>query len=298
MNEEQLSYVRTQLERGVTPDDLQETLLQNGYTEQQARALIQRAQAPLAEPVTGLAPTVAFIQSCWSTSTQHLNFIVRSTAILIMVSMVGEVLRLSLYEPEMPTLLLDGFELMAGLFVFIMALYVTGTAKASITDASSYAASTYFSYFWILILSVALTFLGFIALIVPGIILVVYFYLDLVVRMREGTRGFAALKRSLDIVYGHWWVVFARVFVFGLSLVPLVLTAGIVAIIGVSVLDDVVPESITVAFFASLPSGLVMLLSAVVMHRLYEGLTMVSAADTDTSGVVSDAEVLSETSLR
>ena len=70
------------------------------------------------------------------------------------------------------------------------------------------------NYFWsflgLHILAGIIIFFGFIFLIIPGVILVVYFSLISWVLIFEETKGFEAIKRSTGLVKGYWWAVVGR----------------------------------------------------------------------------------------
>jgi hypothetical protein len=58
---------------------------------------------------------------------------------------------------------------------------------------------------WLAILAGLLTFLGGVALILPGIYLIVAFALAAPVLVIEGQRGIVALRRSRELIKGRWW---------------------------------------------------------------------------------------------
>ncbi|MDA8085313.1 MAG: hypothetical protein M0Z75_01290 [Nitrospiraceae bacterium] len=65
---------------------------------------------------------------------------------------------------------------------------------------------------WLYLLFMALTIAGFVLLIVPGMILVVWFSFSFFILAREGRTGMNALIESREYVRGHWWPVFSRLF--------------------------------------------------------------------------------------
>jgi len=69
------------------------------------------------------------------------------------------------------------------------------------------------SLFWIYSLSFIISSAGIIFLIIPGIILWVWFCLASYVLIYEDKRGMAALLRSKDLVSGNWWSVFWRIII-------------------------------------------------------------------------------------
>ncbi len=72
--------------------------------------------------------------------------------------------------------------------------------------------SKYRPFFLVSLLTGLIIGLGFLFLIVPGIIFAVWFGFSIYVVICEDKRGFKALSRSRELVKGHWWSVAKRVF--------------------------------------------------------------------------------------
>lgn len=70
---------------------------------------------------------------------------------------------------------------------------------------------TLWKLFLTYVIYVVLLILLFILLIVPGIIFMVYWYLFAYVVLDQGLSGMAALKKSREMITGHWWKTFAFV---------------------------------------------------------------------------------------
>lgn len=66
------------------------------------------------------------------------------------------------------------------------------------------------SYLLIAIINTVLVVVGLVLLIVPGIIIAVWYSLGAQVFVLENIRGYAALKRSKELVEGYWWPVLGR----------------------------------------------------------------------------------------
>ncbi len=67
------------------------------------------------------------------------------------------------------------------------------------------------SYLWISILVGLITFIGFIFLIVPGIVFAIWFSFAAFILVVEGAKGMSALLKSKEYVKGRWWPVFGRI---------------------------------------------------------------------------------------
>lgn len=83
------------------------------------------------------------------------------------------------------------------------------------------------SYWWITVLVIVITMGGFFLLIIPGIILSIWFSFAAYVLVAEDKRGMTALLRSKHLVSGYWWGVFWRFLAVGLVgllvMLPLIL---------------------------------------------------------------------------
>ena len=118
----------------------------------------------------------------------------------------------------------------ASLALTVVALLIAGGAVAiSLVDAyvrqplhwtaSIRAAGRRFgSLLWLSLLWTVLVFLGFVALIVPGIFLLVAWSVSVPALMFEGISAFKSLGRSFDLVRGRWFATLAALFVAILSL--------------------------------------------------------------------------------
>jgi len=77
----------------------------------------------------------------------------------------------------------------------------------------------------LLILSVAL---GSLLLVIPGIVLAVWFSMGIVVAVLEDSAGFRSLARSKRLVQGQWWPVLWRQLAAGLAIGFLVVASGFI----------------------------------------------------------------------
>ncbi|MSU54403.1 MAG: hypothetical protein EXS48_00995 [Candidatus Staskawiczbacteria bacterium] len=124
-----------------------------------------------------------------------------------------------------------GFMLSVGLITFLMVLIILAISfwihiaifylikqKDSVLDAKSllkFFWSKIIPSAWVILLSGIICIVGFILLIIPGIILYIWFSFALYVFVFEDAKGMQALYKSKDLVKGYWWPVFGRLFLFG-----------------------------------------------------------------------------------
>lgn len=95
-------------------------------------------------------------------------------------------------------------------------------------DALKASSSLFFPYLWVSILSGVIIVLGFIALIIPGVIFMVWFCFSGFILINEGTRGIPALKTSKKYVEGHFMDVFVRLLVLILVMILVSIVIGMV----------------------------------------------------------------------
>jgi len=102
------------------------------------------------------------------------------------------------------------------------------------------------------------TFLGFIALVIPGIYLMVRWYFAAQDVVAEGSSPADALEHSGDLVKGNWWRVFGCVIVFNiLAFIPALILGGLVALAASAansgvllVLSTAVVDAVVLSFLA------------------------------------------------
>lgn len=118
--------------------------------------------------------------------------------------------------------------------------------KPSIGDSLRFAGRRLHSLLWLSILYALILVVGFVALVIPGIYLMVALSVSVPVLILEGLKGSKALGRSRDLVKGRWWPTFGA-YILGLILVPIV-----VGVILGFIFEAVVPETESVTSFLAL----------------------------------------------
>lgn len=101
-------------------------------------------------------------------------------------------------------------------------------------------------FIWVSAIVFVFVFLGFLALIIPGIVLAVWYSFSGQVFAIEKVEGYNALKRSKELVEGRWWDVLARLFV------PALIFGLVIGIVG-----GIVGAIVSNIFFIDLLSGII-----------------------------------------
>jgi hypothetical protein len=133
------------------------------------------------------------------------------------------------------------------------------------------------------------TLAGFIALVIPGIIVAVMLSTAPVVGVIERLDGLDALKRSADLTSGHRWQIFALYFVLGLIILAPSLLVGSMANDPGETLDEIYATIVRVTIIGDtagvLVGGLFATAPAVIYHALR---TLKEGADTESIASVFD----------
>lgn len=92
-------------------------------------------------------------------------------------------------------------------------LFAIRDSKENIDVITAYRRSwgSLLSYFWIVLLAGLAVTVGFILLIIPGVIFLVWFEFSVYVYISEGIKGAESLSRSKQLVKGRWPDVFVQI---------------------------------------------------------------------------------------
>jgi len=93
--------------------------------------------------------------------------------------------------------------------------------SGGIADALKYGFKHFGPFLWVSFIAGLLIVLGYILLIIPGIIIGIILSLVTPVFILEGKYNLGALRRSRELVKGHFWPVLGRLFLLGLISVAL-----------------------------------------------------------------------------
>ncbi len=97
------------------------------------------------------------------------------------------------------------------------------------------------SYWWMALIMIGILIPAFIVIIIPGIILGVYYSFATQIFITENIRGYAILQRSMAYVNGRWWAVFGRLLFIGILVwVITAITQGILGMLGLEMIAKVI----------------------------------------------------------
>lgn len=112
-----------------------------------------------------------------------------------------------------------------------MILYIKDK-PSNVNDSLKKAWGFWWAYLWVSILIGIVITVGLIILIIPGIILAIYYAFAMYILIAENIKGWAAAKKSMDLVKNYWWAVFGRIILMGIAIyIPLMVISAAVAFI-------------------------------------------------------------------
>lgn len=138
----------------------------------------------------------------------------------------------------------------ANLWASIALLYAVKERDQKIGIKESFAKAWHkiLSYWWISILVGLITMLGFLLLIIPGIIFSIWFSLAAYVLVSEDLKGMKALSRSKQLIKGYWWKIFWRFLVLGFVVFLFVFITGFIPFIRNIIYILTMPFSVIFSF--------------------------------------------------
>ena len=142
--------------------------------------------------------------------------------------------------------------LLLPLVYFFLIKHLEEKEEHTVKQLFKKASKNFWPYLFILILSALVILGGIILLIIPGIMFAVWYSMAVLVFVFEGVRGWAALKRSRQLVKHYAWTIFARLLVFQVFILVLSL-----------------PNYILQATIAYLPSQIVLLWTLIIIVGIY-----------------------------
>ncbi|MFA5076176.1 MAG: hypothetical protein WC480_02030 [Patescibacteria group bacterium] len=163
----------------------------------------------------------------WTVFTTHLKPLLLISLFTISPAIANQIL-LSIFgeQPPRPIGLISSILIVLSIATSIwgsiaLITFLKENGQLNISDAFNKNANLFWAYLWLMIIVSLIVLGGFVLLIIPGIIWAIYFCLASYSLVCEGIRGYAAAKRSKQLVKGYWWAVFGRLFLLGLTLIAI-----------------------------------------------------------------------------
>ncbi|OGZ24322.1 MAG: hypothetical protein A2896_01665 [Candidatus Nealsonbacteria bacterium RIFCSPLOWO2_01_FULL_43_32] len=227
MNQELLNYIRQDLEKGKSKEQIWEELKRAGWQEEKLKRAFQNLGLMEMDVLPGIGDLLERIFQVYKDRFWTLVGIMLPPFLLGWIgygiwwflSLVGVITKMSLEDTG--GLILFLFLILFGLIFFVV-LIIAGLwsqiallcaikereQDIGIKEAFRMGWHKIISYYWVSILSTLLVLGAFLLFFVPGIILAIWFSLALYILIAEDKKGMNALSRSKQLVSGKWWTVF------------------------------------------------------------------------------------------
>jgi hypothetical protein len=139
-------------------------------------------------------------------------------------------------------------------------------------DAYKASAPIFLPLIWVMILTALAVFVGFILLIIPGIIAMVWLSFAQYTVVLEGKRGIEALKASKAYVTGRWFSVFGR-------LIVMWIVVGVISVAVSAVISSLVPDKALSEGVSTLVGAFFTPFTVAYMYLLYRDLSAAPVAE-------------------
>jgi len=241
LNQQLIDYIKQQLQRGISKEQIKNSLIANGWQAQDVDEAFASIQNPanhsqsVPPPTQTVPPSLpgatAIFSQAWAIYKQRLGTFlgVKIISMLLTVVLIAvfagsgflffSLLYLKFADVGIVLLILLAILFFIIIFIIqsweqIALLYAIKDSQERIGVVESYrrGLDKIISYLWVSLLTVFITLGGFLLLIVPGIIFAVWFSLALFILIAEDLKGMNALLKSREYVKGKWGGVFWRLF--------------------------------------------------------------------------------------
>ena len=265
MNQELINFIQQQLQQGALKDQITQTLLSNGWQQEQINQAFNQvesqntpANTSPSQPTSDmfLEPSVDYqLKSAWLNFKSKAIVLITITAITAVVLVIIRtfiapylgLLQSGNSDPSTISKLTapGGFSsiLLSTVFGLVLIAIVVSLNQISLITAISTSDNVLdsiitnlkkiLSYWWIAILSFILILGGFFLFIIPGIIFSVWFTFVYFILVNEGVKGFQAILRSKEYVKGYWFSVLLRTFFTSLLGIVMVLPTILISLISI-----------------------------------------------------------------
>lgn len=169
-------------------------------------------------PQAPLPDTITILRNSWQLYQERFNTLM---AIILPMFLV-DLLSIFLLKNLLPSFIIDIFDLIIVSWVYVSLVSVlVSERKISAYEAYLLGKSRVLPLVWLEILGGVFLVVGFLLLIIPGLIFAVWWSLSLFVLVDEDLRGLKAISQARIYVKGKWWGVFGRlVFIWLIAFVP------------------------------------------------------------------------------
>jgi hypothetical protein len=235
-NQTLLSYITSQRETGVTDAAIKDALLAKGWQQSDIDAAFMDTAhqtlmgVPVLESSAALPNAWQILLEAIRACKQNWQVLLRLAAlpllgVLILFASGGAAIFKEMTEAQwkqfMDTLsLAGGIGIIVGIIaIIVLSLFAHSGMYVVLRDIDTphtfssafHAGKKYIGkYIWTSIVTGIMLLIGFVLLIIPGIVFFVWYALATPIVFVENLNGWKALQRSKALVQGRWWRVFGR----------------------------------------------------------------------------------------
>src|SRR3989344_2426388 len=272
INQQTQDWAKAQLRQGISKGDIRQMLKNTGWQDNDIDQVFLTIENPSASQVPPPAPTNTSFIGPWELFKKSLSVYKQRFWTILGIYFVGYgpfavggvILKLSNYTLAGITGAIIAIFL---LIVFIIVtLWIQGAILCVIRDRGehigikeSYVRGVHIagSILWVGFITSFIVLGGFLLLIIPGTIFLVWFSLSQYVVAAENIRGMSALMKSKEYVRGRWWGVFGRfiflelivfLFILPISFIASIFSSQIATIIGYILQFLIIPLNLIYMF--------------------------------------------------
>jgi hypothetical protein len=235
-NQQLIDYIKQQMQLGVSEAQIRDSLISAGWQTQDIEDVFSLISNTPSESVPVPSPRQIFYPlpsaktifgQAWDLYKKRLGTFLGVLIIPMLIMAVFFILAKDVFldtSSFLSKFTTEKFIFLSILFIIVLfitqiwgqtaLLYAIKDSQEGIGVIESYRRGwpKIFSYFWTSFLAGFMVFVGFLLLIVPGIIFSVWFSLAIFVLIAENLTGMDALMKSKEYVKGRWGSVFGRLF--------------------------------------------------------------------------------------
>ncbi|MFA6197969.1 MAG: hypothetical protein WC734_02305 [Patescibacteria group bacterium] len=263
-----IAFIREQKSAGKTKAQITGLLSQNGWKEEDIAAGFRQVESGASAPIPQNNPdqlmgVIDLVKASWNLFIKRwqtyfgiMAFQILASAAIFILMLVGGLTTLFTSGIGSSAVNNESFDIGGSILLFAICLIailaislfsylgyiamyhvVRSDSEVGVKQAYSFAWLKFGSFLWVYILTMLVVMGGMMLLYVPGIIASIAISFSLIVLLTEDTKGYSALVRSWQYVYGHWWAVFWRFLAFGFLLG---LAGGVLGAISMGILSSLI----------------------------------------------------------
>jgi hypothetical protein len=259
IKEELLSYVRQQLQKGVSKEEIAQNLLNNGWQIKdidEAFNIIsnpdyQSQQQPPQAPISSLPGSFAILKEAFSIYRKRFGTLITLSFLPILVTYIATFLwsDIFVFVSKIPIIIIIlGIVLIVLMSMIIEALvqvaliYAVKDSQENIGVIESYRRGWHkiLPYLWVTFLTALIVMGGFVLFIIPGFLFAFWFGFSVYVLVSENLTGMDALLKSRDYMKGKFGSVAWRLFVVGVIFFAFSLMINFIfGILGIKMVESI-----------------------------------------------------------